>query len=1290
MRRTLCLCIIAIAGIIISQPNDPAEYREWKEQLCGQSYSLSMMPVITASNDYVAVQLEYGSTNYGRFNIGTANGNTLLYAYPSAPWSSWVIVRVDNVSYVAPGGGPSVTAMEPIPGVSWSLVNWPTFPDSSYIWGGWRVPSIPGIRVYQWLQPVILTYPTETTGTIFIKYVVVNADATCHNIGILLQMDTMVGTNDAAPLATTLGYSGIEEDFWNTGTAPFPAYYFAYEIGPSGPPTQLVALGILSGYHAVPPDRFAVGGWGHFYSTSWNLTPSGSPYGDSSVLLWWYPREICPGETLIVATYYGLGEPIAGQLVIQIPEYPHVENCNYAPNPFSLLSIFTNGSGTILTNVQARIILPTGLSLPAGETQTKLLSPSTLNAGASGTVGWNIQIDHAPAPGSQICVRVFAPGLSDTFQTCRDFPLPYVGRPPYGSLNTPFDNAVTSCPDQQIMVNFFAENGLTNVRFFVNNDTFGLTDPRLQWIGDSLLVFTPTTNWANGVIHRYGVVDATDNLGCPFTSPITGSFFVDYRPPTAWSPNPPNGAVLGTPDFGDVSLTIYDTERDVDPSSIVFVFEEDTYTVDGTVLQYSGDVLIFSPSLAGYTFGDGDTICCSLIDAADEEPDYCSANHITSPFSWCFYITIVDLWFPDTEASAGSYINIPVYIEDVTGLGITSLDIKIGYYSSVLTPIEVIEAGSLTQGWGDLSMTQIAPGTIRVTGGGSLPLTGRGVLFYIRFRVTNSMGTYSELIFREATFNGGDLNTNTTNGFLLVPWRPIQWSGTLYFITQNAPIEYLSFGTSYSSHNGYDALDVIYFAPTPDQIAAWFSITDTLHPSITKLVKDWRSSNDTLIIWTGYARYAVSGAQVRVRWNTTGLPDGMLMLTYTTPSGSITLDMHTDTSFVFSDSTRITIMFSRRSIERKSINLCSGWNMVSLPVYVSPDVPIREMIPNAVTDGYWYNPLSYGYDIITHSVPDKPFWVYVTSECEVNMAGVLVTTIQQHIYPGWNMLAVPYDEDGFVLFSEISTTPPGLLIPYAWWYDACGIHNYITVETLFVGQGYWVFSLFEGDITISSTLLKNSIRKEPVREFDIYVDDTRLTLAVDADASSSIDYMDILLPPPIPGDVDRTPALLCEGYRLTRDSRPDGNFEINNVRPGAIINWDRASFPVGTSASIMDGDIIIDMTQTNTWVAQSQRLKVSISSVPLSFTLLSTVPNPFNASVKIAFVIPKEDIVSLEIFDINGRKVSTLWNGLVQPGVTEVIWDGTNMSKEQVSSGIYFVRLTGGGKTETKSITLIK
>jgi hypothetical protein len=88
-------------------------------------------------------------------------------------------------------------------------------------------------------------------------------------------------------------------------------------------------------------------------------------------------------------------------------------------------------------------------------------------------------------------------------------------------------------------------------------------------------------------------------------------------------------------------------------------------------------------------------------------------------------------------------------------------------------------------------------------------------------------------------------------------------------------------------------------------------------------------------------------------------------------------------------------------------------------------------------------------------------------------------------------------------------------------------------------------------------------------------------------------------------------------------------------------------------------------------------------AVPTEFGLSQNYPNPFNPSTAIEFSIATEGFVSLNVYDITGRMVSTLVEGNLSTGYHNVIWNGIDNNGMAMSAGIYIYAL----QTETSSIT---
>ena len=84
---------------------------------------------------------------------------------------------------------------------------------------------------------------------------------------------------------------------------------------------------------------------------------------------------------------------------------------------------------------------------------------------------------------------------------------------------------------------------------------------------------------------------------------------------------------------------------------------------------------------------------------------------------------------------------------------------------------------------------------------------------------------------------------------------------------------------------------------------------------------------------------------------------------------------------------------------------------------------------------------------------------------------------------------------------------------------------------------------------------------------------------------------------------------------------------------------------------------------------------LSQDAVPTEFGLSQNYPNPFNPSTVIDFSVAKDSYVSLNVYDITGRLVSTLVDGNMSTGYHSVLWNGADNKGMSVSAGIYIYAL---------------
>ncbi len=103
----------------------------------------------------------------------------------------------------------------------------------------------------------------------------------------------------------------------------------------------------------------------------------------------------------------------------------------------------------------------------------------------------------------------------------------------------------------------------------------------------------------------------------------------------------------------------------------------------------------------------------------------------------------------------------------------------------------------------------------------------------------------------------------------------------------------------------------------------------------------------------------------------------------------------------------------------------------------------------------------------------------------------------------------------------------------------------------------------------------------------------------------------------------------------------------------------------------------------------SEKLGVSISDLPSDLPreieLFQNYPNPFNPVTVISYQLPVHSEVRLEVFDLLGRRVAVLVDGILEAGAHEAAFDASNLA-----SGVYIYRIQAGDFVQSKKMLLMK
>jgi len=140
--------------------------------------------------------------------------------------------------------------------------------------------------------------------------------------------------------------------------------------------------------------------------------------------------------------------------------------------------------------------------------------------------------------------------------------------------------------------------------------------------------------------------------------------------------------------------------------------------------------------------------------------------------------------------------------------------------------------------------------------------------------------------------------------------------------------------------------------------------------------------------------------------------------------------------------------------------------------------------------------------------------------------------------------------------------------------------------------------------------------------------------------------------------------------------------------------YQRIIQPTGTDGSMPPNDPLsqaqIDLIAQ--WIEEGAGNSLSTDDVflPKEHTLHQNYPNPFNPSTVISFSLSKEEFVSIDIYDINGTHMISLFNGKKNIGTHHLNWNGRDKSGALITTGQYFYQLRTSSSSAVMKMLFIK
>lgn len=382
-----------------------------------------------------------------------------------------------------------------------------------------------------------------------------------------------------------------------------------------------------------------------------------------------------------------------------------------------------------------------------------------------------------------------------------------------------------------------------------------------------------------------------------------------------------------------------------------------------------------------------------------------------------------------------------------------------------------------------------------------------------------------------------------------------------------------------------------------------------------------------------------------------------------------------------------------KSFINTELTAVTDWSLVSIPLASgSVDAELATV--------FLYNNQ---YSVTAALTPSNGYWVktrtFDTESYPVVGAGLEETILQ--LNEGWNLIGSLSDT---VSSSDIQD--PGNILSGA---PVYGYSNdqYEATEQIAPGKGYWIHTLQAGEIELQINLDPNQfgqgVEAESVAQMSTGVSEmNRNTIEFHSQSNISSllipeyalrteERLDYLLPPIAPD----TPV----------DIRTEDDFSVIRFGSETRLRLSAAEFPVtirylGESegnAPLLRIRTIYGGDEITANISIGENFQLTEKPEFLSVTrihedeaverseLLASYPNPFNPATTIHYRLQNTSYVKIEVFDVAGRKVGVLADGMMQTGEYRVRFDAQNLA-----SGIYIVRFQNENQVDLRKITLIK